>query len=184
MQLLLEFFPLLAFLVAYLYFGGIYVATAVLMVLMPLALLVLWLRSRRLPNMFAISTLLVLVFGAATLILRDARFIQWKPSIFMWLLALAFLVSGFVGKEPLAQRLMKGVTDESKMTRGDWQGLNIGWVFYGLVAGAANILVALNASESFWVKFKFLGLTGLMIVFMVIQFYWLHSRGKLKVEEA
>ena len=51
MQLLLEFLPLVAFLVAYKVYG-IYVATATLMVGMVLSLLVLWARSRKLPAMF------------------------------------------------------------------------------------------------------------------------------------
>lgn len=183
MQLLLEFLPILAFLVAYSFFGGIYVATTVLMVGMPLSLAVLWVLNRKLPTMFFISTLLVLAFGAATLYLRDARFIQWKPSIFMWMVGLAFLLSGFIGRQPLVQRLMHQVVDESKMARGDWLKLNTAWVGYALIAGAANILVALNASEAVWVKFKFFGLMGLMVVFMVGQFYWLHANGKIRVDE-
>ncbi len=180
MQLLLEFLPVAAFLVAYKFFGGISVATAVLMVLMPLSLAILWVRAKRLPTMFGISTALVVLFGAATLLLRDARFIQWKPSIFLWLLALAFLVSAFVGKQPLAQRLMHQAVGEAEMTRGDWLKLNTAWVFYGLIAGTANILVAFNASESTWVNFKLWGLMALMLVFVLGQFYWLHARGKLK----
>lgn len=184
MQMLLEFLPVLAFFVAYKFFGGIYVATIVLMVGMPLSLAILWLRGGARPNMFAASTALVLVFGAATLLLRDARFIQWKPTIFMWLLALAFLISGFVGRQPLVQRLMQQVVDETAMSRGDWLKLNTAWVLYGGVAGVANILVALNASESTWVDFKLWGLTGLMFVFLIGQFYWLYARNKLKTDDA
>ena len=184
MQLLIEFVPVLAFLLAYFYFGGIYVATTVLMILMPLSLAILWLRTRRMPGMFLISTLLVLAFGAATLMLRDARFIQWKPSIFMWMLAAAFLASAFIGKQPLAQRFLQQAVDDRTMTRGEWLALNASWVLYGLVAGVANILVARNASEGTWVGFKFWGLTGLMFVFILGQFYWLHANGKLKNEDA
>lgn len=184
MQLLLEFLPILAFLVSYFYFGGIYVATTVLMILMPLSLAVLWLRTGRMPGMFAISTLLVLAFGAATLMLRDARFIQWKPSIFMWMLAAAFLLSAFIGKQTLVQRFLKQTVDDTTMSRGEWLKLNTAWVLYGVVAGAANILVALNASEGTWVGFKLWGLTGLMFVFILGQFYWLHAKGKLKHEDA
>jgi hypothetical protein len=106
MNALLEFSPLLAFIVAY-YLRDIYVATATLMVAMGLLLLADWLLTRRIPRMHLISTALVLVFGSATLILRSPVFIQWKPTIFMWLLAVAFLVSGFIGKQTLAQRLLQ-----------------------------------------------------------------------------
>ncbi|HUG73147.1 MAG TPA: inner membrane-spanning protein YciB [Steroidobacteraceae bacterium] len=180
MQLLLEFLPIAAFLVAYKLFGGIYVATAVLMVGMPLSLAILWLRSRRLPTMFAISTALVLLFGTATLVLRDPRFIYWKPTIFLWLLAVAFLASAFVGKLPLAQRLMQQAVGEAGMSRGEWLKLNAAWVVYGVVAGTANLLVAYNAPENTWVNFKLWGLMGLMFVFLMGQFYWLHARGKLR----
>jgi intracellular septation protein len=180
MQLLLEFLPLLAFFVAYKYFGGIYVATAVLMICMPLTLAILWLRTRRLPGIFSGSTALVLAFGTATLLLRDPRFIYWKPTILMWLVAVAFLVSAFVGTQPLAQRLLQQVVDTAKMTRGEWLQLNTAWVVYGLAAGAANLLVAYNATEDTWVDFKLFGLMGLMFAFMMGQFYWLYARGKLK----
>lgn len=183
MQMLLEFLPIVAFVVAYKYFGGIYVATAVLMVGMPLSLAILWLRGGARPNMFAASTALVLVFGAATLLLRDARFIQWKPTIFMWLLALAFLVSAFVGRQPLAQRLMQQVVGDAPMSRSEWLKLNTAWILYGLLAGGANILVATYASESTWVDFKIWGLMGLMFVFLMGQFYWLHANGKLKNDQ-
>lgn len=184
MQLLLEFLPLAAFAIAYFFFGGIYTATAVLMVAMPLTLAVLWLRARRLPSMFFISTLLVLAFGAATLWLHDARFIQWKPSIFMWAVALAFLASAFIGRKTLAERLMHQLVDGTRMARRDWLLLNAAWVGYAVLAGAANILVARLASEAFWVKFKFLGLMGMMVLFMAGLLFWLHATGKLKAEEA
>jgi intracellular septation protein len=180
MQLLLEFLPVAAFLVAYKFFGGIYVATAVLMVGMPLSLALLWLKAKKLPTMFAISTALVLAFGAATLLLRDARFIQWKPTIFLWLLALAFLVSAFVGRQPLAQRLMQQVVGDAQMSRAEWLKLNASWVVYGLLAGAANLWVAFTASENTWVNFKLWGLMGIMFVFLMGQFAWLYARGKIK----
>src|ERR1700729_317872 len=105
MQALLEFAPLAAFLVAY-YAAGLYSATAVLMVAMALLLIVDYLRSRRVPPMHALSAALVFVFGTATLVLHNQRFIQWKPTVFFWLASVAFLVSFWVGKQPLVQRLL------------------------------------------------------------------------------
>jgi intracellular septation protein len=180
MQLLLEFLPLAAFLIAYKFYGGIYVATATLMVGMTLSLVVLWVRARRIPTMFAASTALVLAFGALTLLLRDARFIQWKPSIFLWALALAFLVSAFVGRQPLAQRMLQPALGEAQLQRGDWLKLNTAWVIYGLVMGAVNLLVAYRASEATWVNVKLYGLMGSMFLFIVGQLLWLQLSGKLK----
>jgi intracellular septation protein len=180
MQLLLELLPLAAFLVAYKFYGGIYVATATLMVGMTLSLGVLWLRARKLPAMFAGSTALVLVFGAATLFLRNARFIQWKPSIFLWLLAIAFLASAFVGTQPLSQRMLQPALGDATLPRRDWLKLNTAWVVFGLVTGAANLVLAYNVSEADWVKMKVFGLTGLMFLFVFAQTAWLFRRAQAR----
>ena len=89
MQALAEFAPLLAFIVTY-YLRGLYAATAVLMLAMLLLIAVDWLRLRRVPPMHALSTLLVLLFGAATLLLHNRQFIQWKPTVFFWLASIAW----------------------------------------------------------------------------------------------
>jgi intracellular septation protein len=178
MQLLLELLPLAAFLVAYKFFGGIYVATATLMVGMTLSLVVMWLRARKLPTMFAASTALVVLFGAATLILRNARFIQWKPSIFLWLMAIAFLVSAFVGAQPLAQRMLQPALGDATLPRRDWLKLNHAWVAFGLLTGAANLVLAYNVSEEQWVKLKVFGLSGVMLLFVIAQTAWVYRRAQ------
>jgi intracellular septation protein len=181
MQLLLELLPLAAFFVVYKFFGGIYVATATLMVGMTLSLVVLWLRARKLPAMFAGSTAMVLVFGAATLILRNARFIQWKPSIFLWLLAIAFLVSAFWSSKPLAQRMLQPALGEATLPRRDWLMLNHAWVAFCLITGTANLVLAYHVSEADWVKLKVFGLTGAMLLFFIAQTAWLYRRAQSQV---
>jgi intracellular septation protein len=180
MQLLLELFPVLAFLVAY-RLGGIYVATGTLMATMGLSLFIIWLRTRRIPPLFGASTALVLVLGTATLVLRSSRFIQWKPSIFLWLLAAAFLGSAFFGKQTLAQRVLQPTLGEAQLERRDRLKLNFAWVLYGLIFGTINIVVAYHASEATWVATKSIGLMASMFLFMLGQLYWLHRRGKLSL---
>ncbi len=104
MQFLFELAPVIAFVVAYV-LGGIYVATATIMVAMAVMLAVDYLRTRRIPTMHGLSAVLVFVFGAATLILHDKRFIQWKPTVFYWLVSVCLLGSLWIGKQPLLQRL-------------------------------------------------------------------------------
>jgi intracellular septation protein len=177
MQLILEFFPLAAFLIAY-KLGGVYAATATLMVAMLLSVAISWLRTRTVSPMLGGSTVLVLVFGAATLVLRDIRFIQWKPSIMLWAVALAFLVSAFVGKQPLAQRFLQPTLGDIQLQRRDWMKVNSAWVLFGLLIGLANLYVAYNFSEATWVDVKVFGLPASMFVFLIAQVFWLHARGK------
>jgi intracellular septation protein len=106
MQAALNFLPLAAFFLAY-RLGGIYVATGALMASMLLLAAVDWLRTRRVSTMHAISTALVLAFGTATLLLHDPRFIKWKATAFLWLMALAFLGSQFIGRAPFIQRIWR-----------------------------------------------------------------------------
>jgi intracellular septation protein len=180
MQLLLEFLPIGAFVAAYFLYGhDIYLATQVLMAGMVVSLLIIWIRTKRLPAMFSISTVLVLVFGAATLWLRNPKFIQWKPTILLWIMALAFLASQFIGKTTLAQRMLQPVLGESQLERPDWLRLNWAWVAYGVLIGLANILAAYNFSQDAWVSIKGIGLMGTMFLFLAAQMFWLYRRGKL-----
>lgn len=181
MQMLLEFFPVVAFVAAYFMSGkDIYLATIVLMAGMTLSLLVLWIRARSMPRMFAASTLLVFGLGALTLLLRNAHFIQWKPSVLMWAVSLAFLVSAFIGRQPLAQRIMQPALGETKLERADWLKLNTAWVLYGLAVGAINLIVVYTVSEASWVVVKLVVVTGSMILFVGGQILWLVRTGRLK----
>jgi intracellular septation protein len=46
------------------------------------------------------------------------------------------------------------------------------------VQGTINIIVVYSFSTAAWVDFKVFGLTGLMLVFMVIQIVYLHKHIK------
>lgn len=172
MSLLLEYSPLIAFVIAY-WQGGIYVATASLMIAMTLMVAITWLWKRRVTTMNLISTALVLVFGSATLLLHNARFIQWKPSVFLWLLGATFLGSVFFGKQTLTQRMLQPVLGDALIERREWLKVNAASVLFCLIAGIANLLVAYRASEATWVKVKVFGLTGAMFLFLLAEVWWL-----------
>ncbi len=176
MQALLEFLPVLAFFVAY-FLKGLYVATAVLMAGMALLLVADWLRARRIPGMHGVSAALVFVFGAATLALHDQRFIQWKPTVFFWLLAAAFLASLWIGERPLVQRLFGKALGPSELqvAPGVWRRLTWQWVtFYGAL-GALNLWVAYRMSERAWVNFKIIDFF-ITLAFVAWQLTWLTRR--------
>jgi intracellular septation protein len=177
MQSLVEFAPPVAFLIAY-YLGGIYVATEVLMATMAFVLIVDYARNRRISPMHALSAVLIFLFGSATLLLHNERFIQWKPTIFFWLASIAFLASFWIGKCTLVQRLLSVALggEDSRISPAVWRRLNALWVVFYTLLGGLNLLVAFNASERMWVNFKVFGLTLATIAFVTSQVVWLTRR--------
>jgi intracellular septation protein len=187
MQALTEFAPLVAFVVAY-WLGGLYAATAVLMGAMLLLVAIDWLRTRTIPPMHALSTVLVLIFGGATLALHDRTFIQWKPTVFFWLVSLAFIGSFWIGERTLTERLLGGPLAEGfgerlRVSPALWRRLNLLWaVFYALL-GALNIVVLRYLSERAWVALKLVDFV-LMLLFLLVQVLWLAARAAPAAAEA
>jgi len=169
MQFLVDLLPVIAFFVAY-KMAGIYVATGVLIVGVLLQTAVSWLRHRKVSGMLLTSAVLVLVFGGLTLLVHDATFIKWKPSIVNWLFATAFLVSQYTRGPTIVQRMLgENVT----LDAGSWKRLNLMWVGFFLFAGALNIIVAYRYDEATWVNFKLFGLMGLTLAFALAQGVWI-----------
>jgi intracellular septation protein len=177
MQALLELAPLVAFFVAY-YFGGIYVATGVLMAGMAVLLAVDYLLHRRISPMHALSAVLVFALGGATLLLHDKHFIQLKPTALFWVFGLAFLASFWIGKQTLTERLFTAALQgQVRVPETLWRRMNALWVVFYALLGEANLLVAKYASERIWVYSKIL-LTVLTFIFAVAQVLYLMKRGE------
>jgi len=173
MQAVVEFAPLVAFFVAY-SLRGLYAATAVLMVAMLALLAFDWLRQRRIPPLHALSALLVLLLGGATLLLHNRLFIQWKPTVLFWVVSAAFVASFWVGERTITQRLLEpALAGRVPVSAQQWRRMNF-WsaVFYALL-GALNLAVAYGASERTWVYFKLFGLAVLTFAFVMLQVLWL-----------
>lgn len=174
MNLIFEFLPLVLFFVTFVY-KGIYAALVVLMIAMPIGLLVKYLRTRVLDKMYLWSTVLLLVAGGFTLYFRNPLFLYWKPTIFYWIVAVAFLASQFFSDRPLVQRFF-GLVDGlslDKITATQWARLNVVWVLFFLGSGILNIYVAYNFEQATWVKLKVFGMMALMFVFMLVQTLWI-----------
>ncbi len=176
MLFLVDFAPLALFLAGYLY-KDIFFAIVVLMVAMPVSLLIKFRMTGKLDKMLAWSTGFLFVFGGASLYLRDAQFLYWKPTALYWAMALAFIISQYVGEKPLVQRFFDliGELPTGHITERQIRTLNMIWGGFFVLVGLLNILVAYNFSEEFWVNFKVFGLTALTVVFMTAQVYWIVS---------
>ena len=178
MQLLFEFLPILAFVIAY-KLGGMYVATAVLIVAVIAQASIEWIRRRKVSPMLLISAALVLVFGGITLILKDKTFIQWKPTILYWLFAIVLFASRFIGEKPMIERLLG---ENIAVDRAVWNRANSLFACFFLAMGAVNLFVAYSYDEATWVYFKF-ALFGALAVFTFGVAFWLTSKMPPDVEQ-
>lgn len=183
MKALIEFLPVLAFGVTFFWLRDIYAATAVLMVAMPLMLLALWILTRRVDAMPLISTLLVVGFGALTLFLHNPRFIQWKPTLFLWGVALVLAINRLVSRELLVRKFLAALAEGREVTERQWRNLNTWWIAVYTVIGAVNLLFAYFTSQSAWTSFKLFGLTGALFVFMIGQAVWLQRQPEARSAE-
>ncbi len=165
MKFLFDIFPVILFFAAFKFFG-IYIATAVAIVATVLQIGWVWLRHRKVDNMQWISLALIVVFGGATLLLRDETFIKWKPTVLYWLFAVTLLTSELVFRKNLIRAMM-----EKQVSAPDpvWKKLLFGWMGFFVVMGVLNLYVAYNYSTDTWVSFKLFGGIGLMIVFVIGQ---------------
>ncbi|MBF0108549.1 MAG: septation protein A [Magnetococcales bacterium] len=175
MAQLFEFIPVLIFFLVY-QFTDLVTATIALMVTMAIHAAVEWRIKGKLERSRWLALGLVLLFGGATVFTRNPLFIQWKPTILQWILALVFLGSHFVGGgKVVIRRLLEG---KVALPDAAWVRLNLGWVVFFFVTGGLNLWVAWTFSEEIWVRFKLFGLMGLTLVFVLLQAVYLvrHAR--------
>jgi intracellular septation protein len=178
MKQLAEFIPIALFFIAYqlngetisagqwsFTFDGIFTATAVLMAATLLQVVLTYAFTREFEKRAMWMLLAVLIFGGATLLLRNQMFIQWKPTIFNWVLAIAFGVSQFVGEKNLMERTLGS---QVRLPKPIWTKLNLLWVSNFAIVGALNLVVAYRFSEATWVSYKLYSALGFTLLLTIL----------------
>ena len=146
--------------------AGIFVATAVFMVAIVVALAVSYVMTRRLPMMAVVSAIIVVVFGGATLVFHNETFIKLKPTI-IYLLFTGTLFGGLIFRKPLLAMVfdqMFHLTDEG------WRKLTIRWALFFLGLAILNEIVWRTQSTDTWVTFKVFGVMPLTFIFAALQY--------------
>lgn len=153
MKILIDFFPILLFFVAY-KMADIYVATGILMAATVLQTALMYAIDRKVTTMQKITLAMILAFGALTLYLQDERFIKWKPTVLYTAMAVALAVALWVYRKNFL-KMMLG----SQLALPDpvWNRLTAAWVLYCLFMAAINSYVAAFFSTDAWANFKLWG---------------------------
>ena len=174
MKQLAELLPVVLFFVAYqldgrslalggweYHFDGIYSATSVLMIATVLQLVLTRLLSGHIEKRLLLLTAVVCAFGTATLLLRNQLFIQWKPTIFNWVLAAVFVGTHALTGKTVMER---AIGAQLSLPAVAWRRLNSLWVANFVVVGALNLFVAYRFSEAAWVSYKLYSAIGFTLL--------------------
>lgn len=145
---------------------GIYVATALFMAAIVVALLVSVTRTRRWPAMPVISAVIVVVFGGLTLVLHDDTFIKLKPTIIYGLFGAALAI-GLAFDKPLLQVVFDSAFN---LTKEGWRRLAARWAVFFFALAVLNELVWRTQSTDVWVSFKLFGFLPLTFAFAALQY--------------
>ena len=145
---------------------GIFVATAVFMVAVVLALAVSYALTRHLPVMPLVTAVIVLVFGSLTLVLHDELFIKLKPTI-IYLLFGAVLLGGLAAGKSLLGKVFDSVFH---LTEEGWRRLTLRWALFFFALAILNEIVWRSQTTDVWVTFKVFGVVPLTFLFAALKY--------------
>lgn len=178
MKQVLELIPIALFFIAYQMngqtvtlgdfsheFNGMFSATAVLMIATVVQVIALLAIYKKLEKRDLWTAAAVIAFGSLTLFFRNELFIQWKPTIFNWVLAVVFLGFPLFGGKTLLQKTLGA---QLTLPQGIWNRLNLVWVIHFTIVGALNIYVAYQYAEATWVSYKLYSAIGFTILLSIL----------------
>ncbi|QJR14099.1 septation protein A [Usitatibacter palustris] len=168
MKFLFDLLPVILFFVAF-KVAGIYEATAVAIATTVVQIAWVKFRGKKVSTMQWTSLGIIVIFGGATLLLRDETFIKWKPTVLYGVTGIALIGSLAFGKNLIKAVLAEGGLE---LPEAVWVKLCVAWGVFFLFQAVLNLWVAYNYPTDTWVNFKLFGGMGLMFLFVVAQALW------------
>jgi intracellular septation protein len=165
LKLALDIGPLVLFFAANAKFG-IFVATAVFMVAVLVAIAVSYAMTRHVAIMPLVTAAIVLVFGTLTLVLHNDTFIKLKPTI-IYVLFGGTLVAGLAFGKPFLSIMFDQMFH---LTQEGWRKLTWRWALFFFALAILNEIVWRTQSTDFWVSFKLFGVVPLTFLFGALQY--------------
>ena len=151
-------------------------ATAALIVITSLLILIKYIRNKELSKPNIITFLLLLIFGGMAFLSNDSTFIKMKPTAVYVLFAVTLETSILMKKNILKNVMSKVFV----MTNTQWNFLSKIWSMFFLLCAITNEIVWRNYEESTWVTFKVFIMPALMFIFLISQIIILKKRIQIK----
>jgi len=163
-RLLLDLGPLVIFFGTFQFFG-IFVATAVFIPAILVALGIGYYLDRKLSPMAIVTAAMVVVFGGLTLYLKNDTFLKMKPTA-IYLMFAAALLGGLMFNRLF---IKYALSFEFELPETTWRSLTWRWGVFFLGLAALNEIVWRNFSTAHWVIFKVCIILPLIFLFGAAQ---------------
>jgi intracellular septation protein len=165
LRLALDYGPLLLFFGASKLFD-IFVATAVFMVAVVVAIAISRWRTGQISPMLWFTGIVVLVAGGATLYLGNPKYLQMKPTIIYVLMA-GILLFGLATKRPLLKLVLHDAFPA--VDAEGWRKLTRNWALLFIALAVSNEVARRMLTMDQWVDFKVWGVTAATFLFAIAQ---------------
>lgn len=139
MKFLFDTFPVILFFAAYKFYD-IYIATISAIVASIVQVAIHWARHKKFEKVHLISLAIIVVFGGATLLLKDKTFIMWKPTVLYWSFAAVFIYALFFNEKKISELLLSQAQIQAPASV--WKRADLAFVVLFILLGVANLLVA------------------------------------------
>ena len=166
MKTLLDLAPLAVFFGAWV-LGGLYAATAALIVACGVQCVALKLAYGKVDRVNLVVFGFTFALGGLTLVLQNDAFIKVKPTFVYAVFAVALLVADFGFRKNLIRLMMEKFF--SSVSDSAWRKVSCGWAGFFLCVSLFNFWAAFSLSEAAWVKIKTFGYPAATFVFAVAQ---------------
>lgn len=170
MKIFLDYLPIICFFIAY-KIWNIYTATAVAIGVLVVQVAYQLIRHKKVETTQWINLVLLALLGGATLVFHQSIFIKWKVSVVYWAFGAALLGAKWIKNICLIKNLIgKQLIAPDKI----WNTLTYAWAIFFIVMGFVNMYVMYHYTTAQWVNFKLFGTLSLLIVFCILQAFYLH----------
>ena len=150
-------------------------ATAIFVPLMIASTFIGWLVNGHLSKVQVLTLVLVIFFGALTVLLNDERFFKMKPTLIYVLFGTVITYGQMRGKGYLQALLSERIPMEDI----GWQLISRRLAIFFFALAALNEIIWRTQSSETWVYFKTFGLTSAVFIFMILQYPILKKYGRM-----
>ena len=172
-KLAIEFGPLLAFFIIFKFYGMMN-ATVAIMIASLISVAFTYYYEKKIPTALRITTIVILVFGAMTLLTGDSTFIKIKPTIINILFG-AILLGGLAFNKVFLKNLLG---DKLPLTDQAWIIFSKRWAYFFFFLAIFNEIIWRNFSDELWVKFKVFGSLIFFVIFICSQIPFINKHKK------